>query len=72
MAIPDPLAPFAGSDLHRADIAIAETVTGVKGRSVSRHAAEPLVLLGMDEEDAVAAVHWAGILGGLAWLLRRR
>ncbi len=66
--IPDPLAPFAGSEAHKFDIATAKRVTGVRGRSWSRHAAEPLVQAGAHEDDAVAVVHWFG-LGALAGLV---
>ncbi|MCB9686091.1 MAG: hypothetical protein H6735_13705 [Alphaproteobacteria bacterium] len=75
MSIPDPFASFSGGFLHKADIASAEAFTGVRGRSWSRHAAEPAVRAGADPEDAVAAVHWAGIglgaAGAIWWLTRK-
>lgn len=58
MRVPDPLAPLAHGPLHRLDIAIAETVTGVPRRSISRHMVQPLVAVGVSAATAVALLHW--------------
>lgn len=58
MAIPDPFKSLENGPLHRADIAIAESVTGVRGRSVSRHMVEPAVRAGLRPSDAIALLHW--------------
>jgi len=71
MSIPDPFSPLSGGRLHKADIAIAETLTGVPGRSVSRHTVEPLVRLGVKEENAVAGLHWVLIALAVRWVSRR-
>lgn len=62
MKLPDPFAPFHGGKLHKVDIRIAEAVTGVPRRSISRHAAQPLVSMGMTERNAVTVVHY-GLIG---------
>jgi hypothetical protein len=64
MSIPDPFAPLSGGPLHKLDIALAERITGVRGRSVSRHAVEPAVRGGARPEDAVAVLHWVLIGAG--------
>lgn len=58
MHIPDPLAGFAHGPLHRLDIRIAEAFTGVPRRSISRHAVEPAVSLGVPVAMAIALFHW--------------
>lgn len=61
MSIPDPFAPLNGGVLHRVDIKIAESVTGVRNKSISSHAADPLVRRGAKRSNAVAGLHWLGI-----------
>jgi hypothetical protein len=72
MTLPDPLAPLHGGVLHELDIRIAEGVTGVPNRSISRHMAQPLVNQGVRSDNAVTIVHYAligaAILGFLAFL----
>jgi hypothetical protein len=67
MRLPDPFAPLAGGPLHRFDIAIAESLTGVRRRSISRHIVQPLVLAGVSAATAVALLHW--VLIGLGVLV---
>lgn len=66
MSIPDPLAPFEHGPLHRLDIAIAESVTGVRGRSISRHLVQPAVEAGARPRNAIAVLHWGLLLAGAA------
>jgi len=63
MAIPDPLDLVDCPVLYSIDRATAEAFTGRKRMTWSRLAAEPLVRLGVDEDDAVAAVHWSPVTG---------
>lgn len=76
MRLPDPFSPFHGDFLHRLDIKVAESVTGVPNRSISRHLAEPMVRSGMTANNAVVIVHVVLIgmaaVGGLALASRRR
>ena len=75
MSIPDPFANFNGGLLHHIDITIAEAITGVRGRSISRHAVEPAVRAGARPDNAVAMLHW-GMIGcavaGLAVFFSRK
>lgn len=70
MKLPDPFAPFQDGLLHKLDIRIAEAVTGVPRRSISRHAAQPLVSMGMSEHNAVTFFHY--VLIGLTVEVGRR
>jgi len=68
MTVPDPLEPFSGGPLHRLDINIAEGMTGVHGRSISRHAVQPFVRRGADPHNAVAILHWV-LIGAMGAIL---
>jgi hypothetical protein len=74
MDLPDPFAPFHGGVLHTLDIRIAEAVTGVPNRSISRHVADPFVRRGMSVNNAIVVVHvgliGVAIVGAAAWLSR--
>lgn len=61
----DPFTWFEGGVFHRADIALAEAVTGVPGRTICRHAVDPLVQMGVSEQVAVAGLHWMLVGWGL-------
>lgn len=73
--VPDPFTPLYGGYAHRVDIGVAEAVTGVRGRSISRHAVEPAVQAGVKPSDAIALLHWGIVFGvgaAAVTLLRRR
>lgn len=76
MRLPDPFSLFQGGILHRLDIKIAESVTGVPNRSISRHMAQPMVRSGVTVNNAVVIVHVgliaAAAVGGLALASRLR
>lgn len=72
----DPFEPLVGGFLHKADIAVAELVTGVPGRTISRHAIAPAVRRGVPVQTALAQFHWGCIavvgLAGIVWAVRKK
>jgi hypothetical protein len=70
MSLPDPFRLLEGSPLHSADIAIAEAFGGRRGKTITWHAARPLVAVGLPYRTASALFHW-GIVGVVAYGLYR-
>ena len=62
MSVPDPFRFLNGGFLHSLDLGVARAATGTPNKSISSHAAEPLVRRGMTRDDAVAVFHW-GLIG---------
>lgn len=73
--IPDPFVSLYGGPAHALDLAVAEAITGVPGRSVSRHLVQPAVRAGASPENAIAVLHWRLLGAGVRlrrWWRNRR
>lgn len=79
MSTYDPFRFLEGSILHDADIAIAQTFTGKRGKTISWHLTRSQVRQGVPESEALAKLHWqilglglaGSVAGALAWVVWR-